>query len=354
MTDSKITSLADTLVKYSLNVKKGGSVLIQSTPEAEQLVLAVYKEILNVGGHPWQRIQFDETERVFYENASDEQIDFISPIDYAVMQKTNRILFIRTESNTGYLKHISARRIARRRHAVSPIHLLVLEKRWCASLFPSNALAQRAGITIEKYSDIFYQAVNQDWSEIEQLGKRLAKYLDNCSSITIEGQGTRLKFSIAGRKTVVGSGRFNLPDGEVFTSPLENSANGEILFEIPVDFEGHQIAGVKLNFSNGIVVKAEAEKGERTLMSLLDIDPGALKIGEFGIGINYKLNQPMGHIAFDEKIGGTCHLAIGFSLPGTGGKNESAIHFDFIKDLRQDGRIIADKRTILENGILLI
>lgn len=349
-TDQRIVHLARILVDHSLEIQPGHKVLIAAPSDAKPLVLAVYKECLLRGSYPWQRIQFPETESVFFEFSEDHQIDFLSPVDMSVLGKSDRLLFIRTETNSGYLEKIDPSRIARRRRAIGPAHELMNSKRWCATFFPSEALAKRAEMSLSDFSENFFRSINHDWTEVEEKGKALAERLNRSKWIRIEGSHTDLEFSIAGRTAVVGSGRFNMPDGEVYTAPVEDSTRGRVLFDLPVDFEGHPIREAMLVFEHGQVIRSEAIEGKPSLDSLLDTDAGARRLGEFGIGINFEMVRPLGHIALDEKIGGTIHLAIGFTPPNTGGTNKSAIHFDLLKDLRGQGRIVADGQTIVDNG----
>ena len=351
--DLRIVGLARILVDHSLEVRQGHKVLISAPSDAKPLVLAVHKECILRGSYPWQRIQFPETDSIFFEFSEDHQIDFLSPVDMSVLEKPDRLLFIRTETNTGYLEKIDPARIARRRLAIGPAHELMNSKRWCATFFPSEALAKRAGLSLADFSEIFFTSVNHDWTELEEKGKALAERLNRSRWIRIEGSGTDLEFSIAGRTAVVGGGRFNMPDGEVYTAPVEDSTRGRVLFDLPVDFDGHPIREAVLEFEHGRVIRSEAIEGKPSLDSLLDTDEGARRLGEFAIGINYEMVRPLGHIALDEKIGGTMHLAIGFTPPDTGGTNKSAIHFDLLKDLRSKGRIVADGQTIMEKGQLL-
>lgn len=317
--DPRVIDLARTLLDHSLQVKPGHKVLISGPSDTKPLVLAVYRECLLRGAHPWQRVTFTETEDLFYRFASGHQIDFLSPIDMGVLQDCDRLLLIRSETNTAFLEKIDSAKIVRRRRAISPAQELMKTKRWCATFFPSHALAKRAGMSLAEFEDAFFSTVNQDWGELEKVGNALADILNQTNVVKIEGESTDLEFSIQGRTAVAGCGRFNMPDGEVYTAPVEDSAQGRVFFDLPVDFEGHQIKDAFLEFDAGQVINFGAAKGEPALANLLAVDDGACRLGEFAIGINYALTNPLGHIALDEKIGGTFHLAIGFSPLDTGG-----------------------------------
>lgn len=355
ITDQRIETFAKILVEHSLEVKPGETVLVQGTVDAKPLILALYCRLLLLGAHPWPHILFPETERIFYQHAQGNQLDYLSQCDIDILRKFDCLLFIRTETNAPFLRKIDPDRLSRRRLATAPaLHAILNSRRWCAVLFPSPSLAQRTQLSLRNYRQVFFRAVNGDWPALQKRGKYISAYLRKVRSIRIEGSGTELELSVGGRKFLVGNGKNNMPDGEVFTAPLEQSARGRITFDIPVDYDGHVIERASLRFERGSVVEASARRGEKALQSILKIDEGSRRVGEFGIGINYDLDKPLRHIALDEKIGGTCHLALGCSIPGTGGKNYSAIHFDLIKDLRRDGRIIADGKTILERGQLQI
>lgn len=352
--DPRVVDLARTLVDHSLQVEPGHKVLISGPSDTGPLVLAAYRECLLRGAHPWQRVTLTQTEDIFYRSASGEQIDFLSPIDMGVLQEADRLLLVRSETNTAFLEKIDSAKIVRRRRAIRPAHELMNTKRWCATFFPSLALAERAGMPLREFEDAFFETVNQDWGELQEIGVHLANTLNQTSTIKIEGDATDLEFSIQDRTAVPGCGRFNMPDGEVYTAPVEDSAQGRVFFDLPVDFEGHWIKDAFLEFEAGKVVNYGAAEGESALGRLLAADEGACQLGEFAIGINYAMTRSLGHIALDEKIGGTFHLAIGFSPPGTGGVNQSAIHFDFVKDLRRGGFISADSKPIVVDGQLRI
>jgi aminopeptidase len=232
-----------------------------------------------------------------------------------------------------------------------------LRRRWCGTLWPTPAGAQRAGMGTAAFADFVRRATFLDrddpaaaWGELHALQARLIERLGRASELRIEAEGTDLRLSVAGRTWVNSDGRRNMPSGEVFTGPVEDSAEGRIRFGVPSSPRGVEVAGIELELRAGRVVDARAERGHEYLLATLDTDPGARLLGEIGIGTNAGIDRPVGAILFDEKIGGTVHLALGRSYPETGGVNESAVHWDMICDLRGGGRLSADGETIQQDG----
>ncbi len=248
--------------------------------------------------------------------------------------------------------------MARAARARAPIREAALRRRWCRTLWPTPAGAQRAGMGTAEFAEFVRRAVFLDrddpaaaWGELRALQERLIERLGRASELRIEAEGTDLRLSVAGRTWINSDGRRNMPSGEVFTGPLEDSAEGRIRFTIPSSPRGVEVAGIELEFRAGRVVAARAERGHEYLLATLDTDPGARALGEIGIGTNTGIDRPTGAILFDEKIGGTVHLALGRSYPETGGTNESAVHWDMICDLRAGGRLSADGEVVQQDGV---
>jgi aminopeptidase len=231
---------------------------------------------------------------------------------------------------------------------------IVNKKRWVLCNFPTNALAQETDMSLEEYEDFLYGATNINWEKVKKEEMKLKKVLDKGKVVRIVGKDTDLTIGIKGRKAIPCFGERNMPDGEVFLSPLESSAEGEIYYDLPAIYQGKEVLGIRLKFKKGKVVEASAEKNEKFLIAMLDTDKGARYLGELGIGTNYGIRHFSKDILFDEKIGGTVHLAVGRSYKDAGGKNESAIHWDMIKDLRNGGAIYVDGKAIQRNGRVLI
>jgi aminopeptidase len=241
--------------------------------------------------------------------------------------------------------------MADRRKVTKPISELILKKdNWVILEYPTNALAQDAEMSLEEYQDFVFDACNIDWSAIEKKQTKLKEVFDKGEEVHILGEDTDLTFSIKGRTANKCYGTRNMPDGEVFLAPVDDSANGHIKYTFPVIYMGKEVDGVKLWFENGKVIKATAEKNEEFLKEMIAMDEGASRLGEFGIGMNYNIQKFTKQILFDEKIGGTIHLALGMAYKEGGGVNESALHWDMIKDLRKGGKIILDGKTVQENG----
>jgi len=356
MPEPRTVKLADILVNYSLKVKKGERVLINSSSElAKPLVLEVYKNVLKAGGHPSVNIAFEEMSNIFYNIATKEQLLDFPKAKFFEAKSVDCVVNIRASVNKRALSNVDSKRIAERSKVLKSIsEVIVNEKRWVLCNFPTNALAQETDMSLEEYEDFLYSATNIDWEKVRKEEMKLKRVLDKGNVIRIVGKGTDLTLGIKGRKAIPCFGERNMPDGEVFLSPLESSAEGEIYYDLPAIYQGKEVLGIRLKFKKGKVVEASAEKNEKFLIAMLDTDKGARYLGEVGIGVNYGIKHFSKDILFDEKIGGTVHLAVGRSYKDAGGKNESAIHWDMIKDLRAGGAIYVDGTMIQRNGRFLI
>lgn len=356
MSDPRVTKLASILVKHSLNVKKDETVLIASTTElSKPLVLEVYREVLKAGAHPFTSIGFEETANIFYDMATPKQLAFFPNIKHFEAKNIDCFVNIRASANKKALSNIDPRVVGERSRVLSPIsEEIVNRKRWILTNFPTHSLAQEADMSLAEYEDFLYNATNIDWNKVKQKEMKLKGVLDKASEVRIVGKDTDLKLSIKGRKAIPCYGERNMPDGEVFMSPEETSAEGYIYYEMPAIFQGREVTGIRLRFKAGKVVEAHADKNEDFLLAMLDTDKGARYLGELGVGVNYGIQKFTKDILFDEKIGGTVHLAVGRSYERAGGKNHSAIHWDMIKDLRKGGAIYLDGKAIQKNGKFLI
>ena len=338
---------AEVLVDYSTNVQKGDTVQIRATSaEAKELVKAVYKRVLERGGHPIVRTSIADLSDIFIKYASDEQLDYVDPITKMEYETTGiRQLGKATKQLSEILMSRSARG----------------EASWVVADFPTNALAQEAKMSLDEYTEFLIKSCYLDLDnpvaklrELDEKQSKWANYLNNAKKVRITGEKTDITFGVAGRKWVSCSGLNNYPDGEVFTSPVEDDVNGEIYFDFPQNYRGNEAHGVHLWIENGQIVKAEADKGEDFLHAMLNMDEGSKGIGEIAIGTNDEIQEVTGNILFDEKIGGSIHMAVGASYPETGGKNVSGLHWDMIKNMKNGGKIYADDVLIYENGKMLI
>lgn len=356
MSDPRVKKLASILVNHSISVKKGDVVMISSSTElAKPLVLEVYREVLKAGGHPFTSIGFEETSNIFYQNASKDQVLNFPRIKMFEAKNIDCIVNIRAAANKKSLSNIDPRVISQRSKVIRPIsEEIVNNKRWILCNFPTNGLAQEADMSLEEYEDFVYGATNIDWNKVKKEEMKLKNALDKASEVHIVGKDTDLKMSIKGRKAIPCYGERNMPDGEVFLSPVEDSAEGYIYYEMPAIYQGREVTGIRLRFKGGKVVDASADKNESFLIAMLDTDKGARYLGELGVGVNYGIQKFTKDILFDEKIGGTVHLAVGRSYEEAGGKNISAVHWDMIKDLRKGGALYLDGKAIQKNGKFLI
>ena len=350
-------AFARLLCGWCLDVQPGQQVAVRSTTLAEPLLLALQEEILSRSAWPLVRADFPGQEEGFWASAQDAHLDGFPAAEMAEIQSTDASLRIQAPSNTSALSGVDPARIARAARSRHPLREAAMQRRWCATLWPTPALAQRAGVSTRAFSDLVERALFLDrpdpveaWKELSATQARLIERLAGASEIRIEAEDTDLTLSVAGRTWVNSDGKRNMPSGEVFTGPHESSANGTVRFTIPATPSGVDVADVRLRFEDGVVVEASAERGEQYLLQTLDTDPGARRLGELGIGTNFGITSPTGMVLLDEKIGGTVHLAVGSSYPETGGVNESAVHWDLVCDLRRGGRLSADGQPLLVDG----
>jgi len=361
---------AAVLVDYSTNVQKGDLVIIKATsPMAESLVKAVYKRVLQKGANPILRTSICDMSDIFIKYSNDEQLDFVDPIAKLEYEKVDKYISIGAPLNVKNMARADKTKMARRSKATRELSELLLsrsakgEANWVIADVPTHALAQEAKMSFDEYSEFLFNACFLNLEdpvakllEMDKEQKRIAQYLDKRSKIRIVGEKTDITFSTVGRKWISCSGLNNYPDGEVFTSPVEDSANGEIYFDFPAIYRGNEAHKIHLKLKDGKVIEATAEKGEEFLNSMLDMDDGSRFVGEIAIGTNEMIQDVTGNILFDEKIGGSIHMAVGASYPETGGKNTSGLHWDIIKNMKgvNGGEIYADDVLIYKNGKFVI
>jgi len=354
MTDPRIKEVARILVDYSNEVKKEDKVIIEASQEAAPLVKEIYKLCVQKGAYPRANIGIPGLVKIYYDHASQEQLEY--PPEFALQEAKYFDVFfsIRSPSNTRELTNTDPKKIALRAKITSPISEEILKKRWVLFYYPTNAQAQDADMSLEEFEDFVYSATIQNWKKISKEQDNLKEILDKGREVQILAKNTDIRFSINGRKAERGDGKNNMPDGEVFIAPVEKSTQGYIEFSFPAIRAGREVDGIKLKFKDGKVIEASAIKGEKFLKECLETDTGAKYLGEFGVGFNPNIKKFVKEILFDEKILGTIHLALGRAYKEGGGTNESALHWDMIKDLRQEGKIIIDGKVIQENGNFLI
>jgi aminopeptidase len=367
MRDPRVENLARILVEHSTQVREGDVCTIEGGSAAEPLLQAVYEQVLEAGGNPIVQMAMEEQAPAFLQRASDEQLEWVSPTSEWIVENADVRIAVMASQNTRALSQIEPQRQTRMQAARQHLMARMMERsaageyRWALTLFPTYAYAAEAGMSLSDYEDFYFGAclaTEHDpvaaWKRQSEETERLADWIEGRSEVHVTGEGTDLKVGIEGRTFIPAGGRHNMPDGEFFTGPVEDSAEGEVKFHLPATYAGREVAGVRFRFREGKVVDATAEKGEEFLTQMLDTDEGARRLGELGIGTNYGITDGTGEILLDEKIGGTVHLAVGRSYPETGGANESAIHWDMICDLRRGGQIKVDGKTLQNDGRFVV
>ncbi len=350
---------ADLLAGYCLEVRAGENVLVRSTSLAAPLLLELQRAILERDAWPLVRVELPGQTPSYYAHARDRHLDDYPDLALTEAKRIDALVGIQAPGDVRELVGVDPDRIARYARARRPIREATMKKRWCSTLWPTEALAAQAGMALEDFQAFVRSALFLDqpdpvqaWGGLRAFQERLIGRLRDARELRLEAEGTDLTLSVAGRTWVNSDGKRNMPSGEVFTGPQERSANGRVRFTVRSAPAGIDVDGVELElrFEGGRVVEARAERGEDYLRTALATDEGASRLGEIGIGTNFGIARPTGTILFDEKIGGTVHLALGRSYPETGGKNRSALHWDLICDLRAGGRLTADGEVVQENG----
>lgn len=362
MTDPRVSKLASVLVHYSVEVQKGQQVAIRTSPIADELTLAVYEEVLKAGGHPLVVNEVPGAEEIFLRYASDEQLDYASPVSKLVLDTFDASISIWSEYNTRKLSGTSPERISRHRKAQSELMKSSMQRaaqgayKWTLTIYPCNAMAQEANMSLGDYTDFVYGAGYLDqedpvalWREEESRQKKLTGWLKGREHAVIKGANVDITLSIKDRDFVESAGKRNFPSGEIFTGPVEESVNGWVRFKYPAIYSGQEIADIELWFENGKVVKERASRNQELLTSTLNTDAGSRYLGEWGIGTNYRIQRFTKNMLFDEKIGGTIHFAVGAGYPETKNRNESAIHWDMLCDMAES-EITVDGELFYKNG----
>ncbi len=367
MRDHRAEALAQILVRYSTRVGKGDVCVLQSTTTAEPLVQALYEEVLRAGGLPIVQLTPEGAQAALYELATDDQLDWVPPTATWVAEKADVRIAVLADANTRDLSQADPEKQVRAQRARKPLmdtsmkRAAAGEYRWNVTLFPTHAYASEAGMSLSAYEDFYYSAclaTDADpvtaWQRQSDEVKRLAEWIEGRREVHILGPGTNISLAVEGRHWIPCVGEHNMPDGEFFTGPIEDSVEGEVAFSFPATYAGREVSGVRLRFSEGRVVDASADRGEEFLLETLDTDDGARRLGELGIGTNYGIATATKEILLDEKIGGTVHMAIGMSYPESGGVNDSAVHWDMVCDLRQGGSITVDGEELQRDGRFVV
>lgn len=361
--DERAKKLAEVLLKYSLNLKKGDKVLLSGSEAVIPFIREAYRTAIEIGANPIVDIILDGTNEIKLKHGTDEQIGYISEGAMKTIETVDAVLTVWGENNTRALTSVPAEKMKLRARLRKP-YMAVFNKRlgngemkWCGTQFPTHGDAQEASMSLEEYEDFVYGAghINssdpvEHWVKIKNEQDRLCGILNTKKKIRIVSKDTDISMSVKNRTWINCSGNENFPDGEVFTSPVEDSVNGYIRFSFPGIYSGREIEDIRLRFENGKVVEAHAAKGEELLLELLDSDDGSKILGEVAVGTNYDIRNFTRNMLFDEKIGGTVHLAVGKGFPEAGSMNDSVIHWDMLCDMMNGGVIYADDQIIYKDG----
>ena len=366
MEDPRVERLAELIVEYSLELERGQVVRIDGYEVASPLALALYRAAVRAGAFPYTNLTLTALGEILLEEGSEEQISHVSPIQWSEVDAVDALVTIWSETNTKSFSRADERKhsalIAAKRKLSNRRWERIArgEMRWCGTLHPTHAHAQDADMSLAEYEAFYFAACHTDkerpadhWRRVSRHLHARAAELAPVRELRIVGADTDLRLGVAGRSWIAADGRYNLPDGEVFTSPVETETEGEIRYTFPAIFQGREVEDVRLRFRSGEVVAAEASRGDAYLQELLELDPGARIVGEVAFGLNYEINRFTRNILLDEKIGGTMHVALGAGFAQAGGGNSSALHWDMICDLREEGEVYADGELIWKAGAFL-
>jgi aminopeptidase len=366
MIDKRLEKFANILVHHSLGLKKNDLFEISGSYLAAPLIKEVYQQAVATGAHPFTHVGIDGLAEIYYRYSSENQLKYVSPVSKFEIEHIDASLSIISPENTRNMTNIDPKKQVISSVAHQQINKTFLDRaakkelRWCATLYPTQASAQDAEMSLADYEEFVFDAAHVDakdpikyWRTIHTEQEKIRKLLDTKKKIHVLAKETDLHVSVAGRTWINCAGKENFPDGEVFTGPVENSAEGTISYSFPGSHGGREVDDIQLTFKKGLVIKATASKGEEFLRSMLAMDPGAKRLGEFAFGTNYGVKHYTKNTLFDEKIGGTIHLAVGSGYPETGSKNKSSLHWDMMCDLRKNGEVYADNELIYKNGRFL-
>lgn len=354
--DRRWKKLGEILINYSTEVKSGERVMIaMGEPETFPLVRGVYEAAIKAGAYPQVQFLSEELRHMFLKYGNQDQLSWIPEIEAYGMEWADVYIGLRGGHNLYEFADVPADVLSVNQKAMGKASAMRWEKtRWCLVRVPNSAFAQQAETDIETITEMFFDACLLDWDEMSKELQRMADVLETSSDVQIVGKDTDLRFSVAGRKWLAFDGKMNMPDGEVFTAPITSTIDGQIYFEFPGVLGGRLMHDLCLAWDKGKLVKATASTNQEFLNGIVASDSGSSLIGEFAFGANPYVNRFCKDILIDEKIGGTIHIALGRAYKECGGKNESAIHWDIVKDLRTEGAVYLDGQPVLENGVLKI
>lgn len=366
MPDPRHERLADVLVGYSTRVGEGDLVLLEGTALAEPVIRELYRAVLRAGGHPRPRVGVDGLIENLLLEGSQAQVEWVNPVRVVEIETADVRIAVEASANTKSLSSVDPARHAAYMRARGRLGNRTIERaaegtlRWTGTVYPTDAAAQDAGMSLPQYEDFVYGAGFLDrrdpieaWRELGARISRLAAFLQERSELRVVAEGTDLTLGVADRTWIPSQGHENFPDGEVFTAPVEDAVDGEIRFTYPAVFQGREVDDVRLRFEGGEVVEASATRGQEFLRQMIALDEGARRLGEFAFGLNEAVTVFTRNILFDEKIGGSVHLALGTAYPESGGLNRSGLHWDMICDLRSGGEVYADGKLVYRDGAFL-
>lgn len=368
MADLRVQKYAKILVEHSTRVKSGDRILLEGTTAAEPLLRELYIQTLEKGGHPHLMMALPGTmpfsqDEMYLTYASDAQLDFVPTFYKLAYEQFEGRVRIHSATNTKGTSNIDPAKIQRRSKATSVITEAQFRRgaddsfKWVTTLFPTEGYAQDANMSLKEYEDFVFGAVHANeedpikfWNEVRQKQQSAVDFMKGKNQVVLRGPNVDLTLSVKGRTFMNSHGVHNMPDGEIYTGPVEDSVNGWVKFTYPANYGGTSVEGAELTFSNGRVTSAKADKNQDFLLKTLESDEGSRFLGEFAIGTNFDIQQFTGNILFDEKIGGSFHMALGAGYPETGSKNKSSIHWDMICDMRTDSEILVDSELFYKNG----
>jgi aminopeptidase len=370
MTDPRLRKWADTLVHYSLCLQPKEQVLIRVDEAAIPLAKEVYRSALAAGAYPRLQVLIDGADEIFLTTAAEHQLDWASPVERFEYETMDALCAILAPVNTSALSGVETEKQARFQRTSKAARRSLFTRtaegraKWSLTLYPTQGAAQNAKMSLANYEEFLMRAMLLDrddpaaaWKAFSERQQRTVDYLNGVETVRFLARDTDISLQVGGRVWINADGHRNFPCGEVFTGPVEDSVNGCVRFTFPTAHLGNEVDDVRLTFEAGRVVNAEAARGQAFLETMLGSDAGARTLGEVAIGTNYGIRQFTRNTLYDEKIGGTFHLALGNSYPETGGKNVSALHWDMVCDMRPEaggGAVYADGVLIHENGHWLI
>lgn len=349
MTDIRTKKLADILVNHSLDVQKNEVISINSDILGMPLVEEVYKRIILKKAHPVVNFESDQLYKILYDRGTKDQIEYISGIDKTIFE-SDGYLGIYAPEKLGILSECNVDKMILKRKKQKPLREQMLNNsKWCVVYYPTKALAKSARMSFRKYKNFLYNATLIDWPKLSRKQQKMVDFFTNKKHVKIIGKKTDISFNVEGRKWINSDGKHNMPDGEVYTSPIADSVQGSIHINLPTNYLSKYFEDVELVFKDGCVIEANAKKNKKSLNKILDTDKFSRYCGELAFGFNYGIKKVTGDILFDEKIGGTMHIALGFAFKQAGGKIESIIHWDMVRDLNP-GIVLVDNKEVYKNG----